>query len=81
VAGMRFREFITYNVLGAFAWIWSMLGTGYFLGTYVPNIEKNIGIVIAVVIFLSILPAIVSALRARRSKHLAAMIVIETQES
>jgi membrane-associated protein len=81
VAGMRFREFITYNVLGAFAWIWSMLGTGYFLGTYVPNIEKNIGIVIAVVIFLSILPAIVSALRARRSKHLAAMAVIETQES
>jgi len=81
VAGMRFREFITYNVLGAVAWIWSMLGTGYFLGTYVPNIEKNIGIVIAVVIFVSILPAIVSALRARRSKHLAAMAVIETQES
>jgi membrane-associated protein len=81
VAGMRFREFITYNVLGAFAWIWSMLGTGYFLGTYVPNIEKNIGIVIAVVIFVSILPAIVGALRARRSKHLAAMAVIETQES
>lgn len=81
VAGMRFREFITYNVLGAFAWIWSMLGTGYFLGTYVPNIEKNIGIVIAVVIFLSILPAIVGALRARHSKHLAAMAVIETQES
>lgn len=81
VAGMRFREFITYNVIGAFAWIWSMLGTGYFLGTYVPNIEKNIGIVIAVVIFLSILPAIVSALRARHSKHLAAMAVIETQQS
>ncbi len=81
VAGMRFREFITYNVLGAFAWIWSMLGTGYFLGTYVPNIEKNIGIVIVVVVFVSILPAIVSALRARRSKHLAAMAVIETQES
>jgi membrane-associated protein len=81
VAGMRFREFITYNVLGAFAWIWSMLGTGYFLGTYVPNIEKNIGIVIAVVIFASILPAIVSALRARRSKHLAALAVIETQKS
>jgi membrane-associated protein len=81
VAGMRFREFITYNVLGAFAWIWSMLGTGYFLGTYVPDIEKNIGIVIAVVIFVSILPAIVGALRARRSKHLAAMAVIETQES
>jgi len=66
VAGMRFREFITYNVLGAFAWIWSMIGTGFFLGTYIPDIEKNIHIVIAVVIFISILPAILSALKARK---------------
>jgi membrane-associated protein len=81
VAGMRFREFFIYNVLGAFAWIWSMLGTGYFLGTYVPNIEKNIEIVIVVVVLVSILPAIISALRARHAKNLAAMRVIETQES
>lgn len=82
VAGMRFREFITYNVLGAFAWIWSMIGTGFFLGTYIPNIEKNIHIVIAVVIFISILPAILSGLRARReSRRTGAPVVIETQES
>jgi membrane-associated protein len=82
VAGMRFREFITYNVLGAFAWIWSMIGTGFFLGTYVPNIEKNIHIVIAVVIFISILPAILSAMRARRaSRSSAGPVVIETQET
>jgi membrane-associated protein len=81
VAGMRFREFFTFNVIGAFAWIWSMLGTGYFLGTYVPNIEKNIEIVIAVVIFVSILPAIISGLKARHSKHLAEIGVIGTQEA
>jgi membrane-associated protein len=79
VAGMRFREFITYNVLGAFAWIWSMIGTGFFLGTYIPNIEKNIHIVIAVVIFISILPAILSALNARRRN--ATPVVVETQET
>lgn len=79
VAGMRFREFITYNVLGAFAWIWSMIGTGFFLGTYIPNIEKNIHFVIAVVIFISILPAILSALKARR--RTATPVVIETQET
>jgi membrane-associated protein len=80
---MRFREFITYNVLGAFAWIWSMIGTGFFLGTYIPNIEKNIHIVIVVVVFISILPAIVSALRARKASQRAAAgpVVIETQET
>jgi membrane-associated protein len=82
VAGMSYREFFTYNILGAFAWIWSMIGTGFFLGTYIPNIEKNIHIVIAVVIFLSILPAIVSALRARRAnQRTPGPVVIETQET
>jgi membrane-associated protein len=80
VAGMRFREFITYNVLGAFAWIWSMIGTGFFLGTYIPNIEKNIHIVIVIVVFISILPAIVSALRARSASR-KVPAVIETQET
>lgn len=79
VAGMRFREFFLYNVLGAFAWIWSMLGTGYFLGTYIPDIEKNIGIVIVVVVFLSILPAIVSGLKTRYAKPSAVPPVVETQ--
>lgn len=75
VGGMRFRTFFTFNVIGAFLWIWSMLGTGYFLGTYVPNIEKNIEIVIAVVIIVSILPAIVSGRRARNAKRLAPLPV------
>ena len=78
VAGMPFREFITYNVLGAFFWIWSMIGTGYFLGTYIPNIEKNIEIVILVVVFVSVLPAIVSTLRARSAKRRTGPPVIET---
>jgi membrane-associated protein len=82
VGGMSFREFFTYNVLGAFAWIWSMIGTGFFLGTYIPNIEKNIHIVIAVVIFVSILPAILSALKARKeSRRAGPPPVIETQET
>lgn len=81
VAGMRFREFITYNVLGAFSWIWSMIGTGFFLGTYIPNIEKNIEIVIAVVVFVSILPVILSGLKARQARRLAALSVIETRKT
>ena len=79
VAGMKFREFITYNVLGAFFWIWSMIGTGYFLGTYIPNIEKNIEIVIIVVVFVSVLPAIVSTLRARSERRRTGPAVIDTR--
>ena len=34
--------------------------TGYFLGRAVPDIDKHIHIVVAVVIFLSLLPAIIA---------------------
>ena len=66
VAKMDYRVFAIYNVIGGTAWIWSMLFTGYFLGSYVPGIDKYIELVIIVVIFLSILPGIIAWWRERR---------------
>ncbi|MBI1955215.1 MAG: VTT domain-containing protein [Acidobacteria bacterium] len=65
-AEMRYRRFVTYNVFGGILWIFSMTLIGYFLGTFIPNIDRYIHWVIAVVVFLSILPAIVEVLRARQ---------------
>ncbi|PYO07613.1 MAG: hypothetical protein DMD30_10565, partial [Gemmatimonadetes bacterium] len=59
VGGMRLRDFITFNVIGAFCWIWSMLGIGYFLGSYIPGIDKHIEIVVVIVIFISLLPGLI----------------------
>lgn len=59
VAQMRYRDFVFFNVLGGVLWIWSMLFTGYFLGRYVPGIDRHIEKVILLVIFLSILPGII----------------------
>ena len=39
--------------------------TGYFLGRVVPNIESRIHIVVAVVIFVSLLPAMIALPPAR----------------
>ena len=66
VADMRYRDFIVYNVVGAVLWIWSMLFTGYFLGRYVPGIDRHIEKVIILVIFLSILPGIIGYLKERK---------------
>ncbi len=63
---MPFRAYTAYNVLGAVLWIWSMLFIGYFLGRYIPGIENHITKVILVVIFLSLLPGIVSWARERK---------------
>ena len=64
MADMDFRSYTAYNVLGAVLWIWSMLFIGHFLG-FIPGIEHHIEKVIIVVIFLSLLPALISWQRER----------------
>jgi membrane-associated protein len=72
VGRMEYRRFITYNVIGGVLWVWSMLFTGYFLGRYIPGVDQHIEKVILIVIFLSILPGIISWLRERRKGAAAA---------
>jgi len=64
-AEMTYRRFATFNVVGAILWITSMTLTGYYLGLAIPGIEERIHIVVAVVIFLSLLPGIVAYLRSK----------------
>jgi membrane-associated protein len=65
MARMDQRRYLLYNVVGAVGWIWSMLFIGYFLGRYIPGVDKHIELVIIIVVFLSLLPGIISYLKAR----------------
>ena len=62
---MTYRSFAVYNILGGIGWVLSMTLTGYFLGRAIPNLEERLHIVVAIVIFLSLLPALIAWLRAR----------------
>jgi membrane-associated protein len=74
-AGMPYPRYLTYDVCGGVLWVGSMIMGGYALGRSVPNIGQRIHYVIAVVIVLSVLPAIISILRERRSSKAAAAAV------
>jgi membrane-associated protein len=69
IAEMPYSKFLVFNIIGGIAWILSMGLGGYFLGGFATAhgfpLEKHIEKVIVVVVFLSILPAIVSFLRER----------------
>ncbi len=65
VGKMEYRRFASYNVIGGVVWVWGLTLGGYALGRSVPNIEKNIHLVIVIVIFLSILPAIIELAKAK----------------
>ena len=67
-ADMSYRKFATYNIAGGIGWVLSMVLLGYALGRSVPDLEKHIHIVIAVVILLSIAPPVVEVIRHRREQ-------------
>jgi membrane-associated protein len=64
-ARMRYTRYLAYDVVGGFAWVWGMILLGYTLGRTVPNIDKRIHYVIAVVILVSLMPAAYHAWKAR----------------
>jgi len=66
-AQMSYTRYLTYDIFGGVFWVGSMILGGYLLGRSVPNINQRIHWDILVVVFLSILPAIIGARRARRA--------------
>lgn len=70
-AAMPYSRYLAYDISGGILWVGSMILGGYFLGRLIPNIGQRIHYVIAAVVIVSILPAIISVLRSRRSPTLA----------
>jgi membrane-associated protein len=66
VGAMRYRRFVTYNVVGGIGWVASMTGAGYVLGQTVPNISKHMHVLVIVIIVLSCVPIAVEIYRERR---------------
>jgi membrane-associated protein len=70
IAGMSYRNFGTFNIIGGASWVLSMTVLGYFVG--LTPLGKHIEAVIIVVVFLSILPGIIAWLRSRKAPAPAA---------
>ncbi|HYI11996.1 MAG TPA: VTT domain-containing protein [Thermoanaerobaculia bacterium] len=65
MAGMSYKRFALFNVVGGIGWVFSMTMLGYLLVTLFPATEQHIEKVIIIVIFLSLLPGVIEWLRAR----------------
>ena len=67
VGTMKYRNFIIYNILGAFLWTSLFIFGGYFVGN-IPVVKENFEIVIIVIILISVLPMVVEYINSRREK-------------
>ncbi|HWA31903.1 MAG TPA: DedA family protein [Candidatus Paceibacterota bacterium] len=58
MARMNKKEFLTWSVLSSVLWPAVVVSLGFFLGRSFPWIENYMGLVIAIVVLLSFLPAV-----------------------
>jgi membrane-associated protein len=66
VGTMSYKRFSIFNVTGGIFWVVSFLGMGYFFGN-LPSIKSNFHYVIVGIIFVSILPGLISYVRSKKT--------------
>lgn len=71
-AQMPYGRYLIFDIFGGIFWVGAMILGGYILGRSIPDIGKYIHYVIAVVVLVSILPAIIAFLKGRKTPATAA---------
>ncbi len=66
IGSMTYRHFICYNVIGAIMWVSLFTYAGFFFGE-IPVVKKNFTLVILAIIFISVLPAVIEVVKAKRA--------------
>jgi len=66
---MRYPKFLLYNVTGGLAWVGIFVFGGYFFGN-LPLVEKNLTMIIYIIVVISFIPIILEYVRHKRSKKI-----------
>jgi len=66
VGKMDYISFLLYGIIGAFAWVFICAGAGYLFGN-MPFVKEHFELIILAVIGISIAPAILAWMQARRA--------------
>ncbi|MGW4367273.1 VTT domain-containing protein [Nocardia takedensis] len=81
-AGMRYRVFVTYNVIGGVLWGAGLTYLGYLLGQ-IAVVRDNIDLIFLLIVAVSVLPIVVEVVKrgraAKRSRNSADEPVTESQ--
>jgi membrane-associated protein len=74
VSRMNYRTFVTFNIVGGFAWSVGITLLGYFLGQ-VDVIEQNLELAILSIVAISVVPIALELWKARKEKRSVALDV------
>ncbi|MBX4211330.1 MAG: VTT domain-containing protein, partial [Candidatus Yanofskybacteria bacterium] len=69
IGKMKYRIFLTYNVVGGLIWGVGIPLSGYYLGQTVPGIDKYLFPLITAILVVSSLPTIIHLLRNKQHRQ------------
>ena len=67
-SGFPYKQFIRYSVIGCVIWVALCCGCGYFFGN-LPFVQEHFSVIILAIIVVTLIPAVVGALRSRFVKE------------
>jgi len=71
IGRMTYKRFILYNMFGGILWVTLFLFGGYFFGN-LPFVQEHFSFVVLAIILISVMPAVIEAVRERtRTMHKA----------
>ena len=70
VAGMSYRRFLSFNLVGGVAWIGSLVYAGYLFGN-IPWVRDNLAWIVVIFVAVSLVPAALTFLKDRRARRVA----------
>jgi len=68
VIKVDFKKFMLYNIVGAFCWIGSVAGIGYFLGAKFPQTKDYLGYIVIGLIIITSIPVLITYFKERKLK-------------
>jgi len=72
MAGMRFKEFFPWSVLGGLGWVVVCIMAGYFFGN-IPFVKQHFELVVLTIICVSATPVVLEYLRGKSKKGKASI--------
>jgi membrane-associated protein len=73
MAAMNYTKFVIYTLIGALVWAVGVTWAGYFLGSLIPDVDRYLLPIIALIILVSIAPSAIHLWREREKGKAAAL--------
>jgi membrane-associated protein len=68
IGRMAYLKFLLFSVTGTVLWIGGFVTAGYWFGN-IPFVQENFSVVVIAIIIISLMPAVIEALRAKRAQR------------